>query len=230
MHTVTLSDDSDMLSVFMFSLVRNQRAELDGSGWAVGTQRQRVLSADGAGGSQSWQGGSTLSTVFTSCSFSHTRQRLMGHTGWRLFAFPSSFSSDSQCYHNQMGIGFPCWMRGTARPIAPRSPQSPQMQPIHRSSAGRSGTEGRGAQFWPFQQLGCRRVPRVFPRKEVRAGRPPVPGGPTSAQPPALRSFPYKAVVVAEEIDRKKKAIKSCVSVTCPALQEPGTSPPRAPR
>lgn len=81
-----------------------------------------------------------------------------------------------------------------------------------------------------FQQLGCGRVPRVFPRKEVRAGRPPVPGGPTSAQPPALRSFPYKAVVVAEEIDRKKKAIKSCVSVTCPALQEPGTSPPRAPR
>lgn len=42
MCIATLSDDSDMLSMFVFSLVRNQRAELDGSGWAVRTQRQRV--------------------------------------------------------------------------------------------------------------------------------------------------------------------------------------------
>lgn len=182
MHIVTLSDDSDMLSVFMFSLVRNQRAELDGSGWAVGTQRQRMLSADGAGGSQSWQGGSTLSTVFTSCSFSHTRQRLMGHTGWRLFAFPSSFSSDSQCYHNQMGIGFPCRMRGTARPIAPRSPQSPHMQPIHRSSAGRSGTEGRGAQFCS-SSWAAGGFPGFFP------GRRSGPGGLQSREAPPPRSL-----------------------------------------
>lgn len=52
MHIVTLSDDSDMLSVFMFSLVRNQRAELDGSGWAVGTQRQRVPQALSLGGAE----------------------------------------------------------------------------------------------------------------------------------------------------------------------------------
>lgn len=42
MCIAALSDDSDMLSVFMFSLVRNQRAELDGSGWAVQTQRECV--------------------------------------------------------------------------------------------------------------------------------------------------------------------------------------------
>lgn len=40
MCIATLSDDSDMLNVFMFSLVCNQHA--DGSGWAVPTQRRRL--------------------------------------------------------------------------------------------------------------------------------------------------------------------------------------------
>nr|XP_047904253.1 uncharacterized protein LOC125180100 [Anser cygnoides]XP_047904254.1 uncharacterized protein LOC125180100 [Anser cygnoides] len=141
---------------------------------------------------------------------------LAGSAGRRIVCFSFLFfSSGSQNYPNQMGIGFPCRMRGTPRPVAPRSPPHPKKAESRGSTAappGGAGEKGKRSgvvvQFSPLQQLGQGRVPRVFPRKEVRAGQPPAPGGPTSSQPPTPRSCPYKAAVVTEARKKKKKKKK----------------------
>lgn len=113
-----------------------------------------------------------------------------------------------------MGIGFPCRMRGTPRPMAPQIPKKQRAEALPQLLREVRGRKGRGkgwsCSFLLLQQLGQGRVPRVFPRKEVRAGQPPALGGPTSSQPPTLRSCPYKAAVVTEARKEKKKKKKKC--------------------
>lgn len=124
---------------------------------------------------------------------------------------------------------------GTPRPVAPQIPKKQRAEALPQLLREVRGRKGRGkgwsCSFLLLQQLGQGRVPRVFPRKEVRAGQPPALGGPTSSQPPTPCSCPYKAAVVTEARKEKKKkkrnvtnpkAIKSCVSITCPA---PGSLP-----
>lgn len=80
MCIATLSDDSDIFSVFVFGLLRNQLAELDGSA-RVGTCRNPVPAAgrrsrgDPKTRTEPWGPQQTSRSSPASCGFSHTRQQ-----------------------------------------------------------------------------------------------------------------------------------------------------------
>lgn len=154
-----------------------------------------------------------------------------------MFVFPFFFSSGSQYYHNQMGIGFPRRMRGTLQPSAPRYPQHDKYRrfcfttaPANRSYGG---GKGRGAGSFcslKFKQLDSARVPRVFPRKEVSGSCRQIAweqasGVPLEAPPPQLCLEWSTLARIRLWLSQRKTTINSRVIVTCLALCKIGHLP-----
>lgn len=187
MCIATLSDDSDIFSMFMFGLIRNQLAELDGSD-RVDTCRNPMHAVgqrcrgDPKTRTEPWGLQQTSRSRPASCGFSHTRRQRWEED--RLFFLSFFFFRFSELPQPD-GNRFPMSDAGdpaTRRSQIPPASQKSRKRRLHRSSSGRCGGEreeerGRRAVF-PASAAGPREGSQGFSREGGQGRAASSPGRP----------------------------------------------------